>query len=184
MPDEIDTLNTSQVSNQTMDQGLGNTLNQSGTGAQTLTQGIGNNLGNSGSGSQTGSEGIGNTLVHFQSATHSLGRTSIPVTTIIKLGITPGSYYWAEPGANHILENLDERTFVEVVSIDGSAQTVSFVTSYSQDGLALDDRIVSIPAGSTKYIGNFPRHIYNHDLTDIHLDPSSHNLKLRAFRLI
>lgn len=169
MPDETDTLTSSQTSSQLMDQWLGNDLTNSVTSSQSLLSQEANTLSNS------------------QTSTQSLvdGRIPIPIITIIESGIDPGGYSFSDVISKHSIENLDQRTAIEVVSIDGSPQTVTIITSYVQEDLNLEDRVVTIPAGGTKYIGPFPKYIYNHGITTIYLDPSvSGTLKFRAFRLI
>ncbi len=43
----------------------------------------------------------------------------------------------------------------------GSPINVTFVTQNTVDGRAVADRVVAIPAGATKVVGNFPGGIYS-----------------------
>ena len=129
---------------------------------------------------------ISETFVNTQTMSFSLmeGRVPIPVTELSPSGVPQGTQIFSDSVSKHTLENVQEDVVLEVVSIDASPQTVTIETSYAQDGAALDDRIVTIPAGATRYIGKFPRYIYNQeDLVTMYINPSvSGTLKFRAYK--
>ncbi len=134
---------------------------------------------------QTNADSVGNpeTVSNSSTSTQDFGRIEIPVLRIIRDGIDPGLYYLAD-GIEVLVDNADERTILEIVSISGVSKDVTFVTTYEQDELHLQDRVVTIPAGSTRFVGAFPAYIYNSEITDLYFDQQTPgSLKFRAFSL-
>lgn len=51
--------------------------------------------------------------------------------------------------------------FVEIKNGGAGSINVTFVTQATVDGEAVADKVVAVPAGTTKIIGPFPKGIYN-----------------------
>ncbi len=115
-------------------------------------------------------------------------RVEIPVTTISRSGATPPSQTTADATNDHYIANNDGRIFLEIISTDGSTQTVTVETPVVEDGLALDDQVISVPAGATRLAGPFSTTTFNQtgvgDENKVFINPSvSTNLKFRAYRV-
>jgi len=161
------------------------TINNSQTSSQTLSQSVASTLSSSSTSSQSLSEALGyvESFVNSSVSSQDFGRIEIPVVQIVIDGVNPGSYYIPD-GEEILVDNIDQGTVLEIVSLSGSTKTVTFLTTYVQDELELDDRVVSIPAGATRYVGSFPGYIYNSELTDLYFDQQTPgSLKFRAFSL-
>lgn len=59
----------------------------------------------------------------------------------------------------------DGRTVLRVVNGSGGSLTVTAVTSYTQDGMALADNPVTVADGVTKIVGPFPVRSYGSTTT-------------------
>ncbi len=180
-----ETVSSSQTSSQSLLEPQ-ETVASSQTSTQSLAQSVASELTNSQTNSQTIVEayGITETISQSQIASYSLiSRLRLPIVNIVDEGVDPGVYYISD-GGSYLLDNLDRRTFIEVTSQDALDRDLTIQTSYTQDGLELDDRVVEIPAGEVAYVGPFPSYIYNFNITDIYIDAPDGNLKFRAFRLI
>src|SRR3972149_574148 len=131
MPDEIDTLDTSQSSSQ-------NFL----------------------------LDGISEAFSHSQNSPQNdpnlfPGRSQIPVLRTSPSGVEPLVQVLSDSENKHYFINDDPLVVLEVISQVPDDQTVTIETSYVQDDLQLEERVVSIPAGGTKYIGAFPFYVFN-----------------------
>ncbi len=165
MPDVTDTLDVSQLATHRLVENL-DVVSVSQSASQAIAERISDELSSS------------------SELTFSFGDTEIPVVNINIDGVDPDGYYLPD-STRFIVENLDQRTIIEVVSQSLSSETVTIETSYTRDELELEDRTVSVPAGATKYIGPFPSYIYNFGLTDLYIDQTNPgSMKFRAFRLI
>jgi len=113
-----------------------------------------------------------------------MARIAIPVSTIIRGGLTPPSQTDADATNDHYIASNDGRIFIEIVSSDASTQTVTVETPVTYDSLAVEDLEISIPAGATRLSGPFPMNSFNQSDQSIYLNPSvSTTLKFRAYKL-
>lgn len=188
MPDETDTLTTSQSSTQNFAlDGIGEGKNNSSSGSQSAGQSeaafLLNSVTNSPSSIQSLFEGP---VTHSQTNFPNLdgSRRQIPVQELEMAGVVALTQVNSDSENKHYFINDDPFVFLEVISVDPATQTVTIETSYTQDELPLEDRIVSIPAGSTKYMGMYPFHLYNQELIKVYVNPSSNGLKFRAFKVM
>jgi hypothetical protein len=112
-----------------------------------------------------------------------MARVSIPVTTIDRTGEAPPAQVNADSVNKNQLDANDGRTIIEIVSSDAGAQTVAFeIPGSLVDGQAVTPKAITVPAGATRYIGPFPKAIYNQTGGELFLDPSvSTTLKFRAY---
>ncbi len=163
-----ETITNTETSSQSAGQSVASTLSNSSTATHRLTEVL----------------GYLDTVTNSALSSQSFGTSELPVIDIEIEGVNPGGYHIPD-STELALENLDARSFLEVVSLSGSDQDLTFITTYTRDDLELEDRVVTIPAGTTKYIGNFPAFIYNSGLTTVYFEQETPGaLKFRAFRLI
>lgn len=115
-------------------------------------------------------------------------RVEIPVTTITRLSVNPGSQIDADSTNDHYIADNDGRTWVEIVSSAVATESVIFETPYTLDGLSLEDHPVYVGPGATRLAGPFPISTFNQtgsgDENKLFLNPSvSTTLKFRAYRV-
>ena len=114
-------------------------------------------------------------------------RVSIPVTDIDRDGVVAPSQVTADATNDHFFTLNDGKVFLEIVSTDGSPQTVEVVTSptFFSDGLTLTNLSIAVAAGGTVYAGPFRVTTFKQNATnDVYVNPSvSTTLKFRAYRL-
>lgn len=93
-----------------------------------------------------------------------MARIVIPVTPLVRDGVAPAAQVTADATNKHAFAN-DERTWLEVVSTDGSDRTVDLLVHPANqadvDGSSVAPRTVTIPAGATRLFGKFPTSLYN-----------------------
>ena len=82
---------------------------------------------------------------------------TLTVQTVTRAGIAPTNN--AVSASDKFLNN--GRTLVHVVNGGGTSLTVTIVTPAQVDGLAVADRTVTIAAGQSRFIGPFPKNVYN-----------------------
>jgi hypothetical protein len=120
-----------------------------------------------------------------------MARVDIPVRQIVpfadpfaQVGIDPDTNEIdADTGLNHQFDN-NGRTFLQARNSDaGGAHNVTIITPHTVDGLAVADRVVSVPLSSTLWIGPFPKSIYSAAGDVVQVNPATTDLKFRAFRL-
>lgn len=110
-----------------------------------------------------------------------MARTVIPVTTITRAGVAPPAQTDGDASNNMEFTN-DGNTFLEVVSSDAGAQSVTILVAEEVDGLAVTSRSVAVAAGASVLIGPFTA-VYNQTGTKlVYVNPSvSTTLKFRAY---
>lgn len=90
-----------------------------------------------------------------------MARGDLPVTDITRDGIAPAAEVNADTVNNHDFAN-DGRTFLLVRNSDaGGPHNVTIVTPGAVDSQAVADRVVAVPASSSRYIGPFSTNDYN-----------------------
>lgn len=87
----------------------------------------------------------------------------LTVQTIARAGVAPtlNAVSASDTFAN------DGRTYIDVNNGGATSLTVTIVTPATVDGLAIDDRTVTIAAGQRRVIGPFPKATYNHPTTGL-----------------
>ena len=83
---------------------------------------------------------------------------TLAIQKIVRTGLNP-TMAAATAGGDEFPNS--GREFFRVANGSGGAITVTFVTPEVRDTLAVADRTVSVPAGEFRYVGPFPRDIYN-----------------------
>ncbi len=116
-----------------------------------------------------------------------MARTLVPITEIVRSGATPPSATVADATNDHYFTGNDGRVYLEIVSTDAGAQTVTVkaAPTFSADGLTVGDLVISIPAGATRRAGPFRVSTFKQNASaDVYFDPSvSTTLTFRAWRL-
>jgi len=82
----------------------------------------------------------------------------LAVVTISRNGLE-ATYNTAAGGGDAFINTGNE--FVHIKNDDASSKDITFATPAEVDGLAVADRVVSIPAGEDRMIGPFPASTYN-----------------------
>ncbi len=83
---------------------------------------------------------------------------TLPVQDITRSGLNP-SYVAASVSGDEFAN--DGSVYPEVVNGSGVSVTVTIVSQSTDDGLAVADRTVVVPAGERRKIGPFPKATYN-----------------------
>ena len=92
-----------------------------------------------------------------------MARGVLATQSTVRTGLVAS--YTAATVDGHGVDNADQKTVIHVKNGGGVAVVVTFPTVPTVDGLAIPDRTISIPAGEERYIGPFPKGIYNQDDT-------------------
>ena len=110
--------------------------------------------------------------------------TALPVTDVTTAGVTPPAQVNGDVTGN-ILAFNDGKVWLEVISSDAGAQTVTVVTPGAVGGsYAIADLSVAVPAGATRLIGPFPPNIFNQADGTVTITPSVNTtLKFRAYHI-
>lgn len=110
-------------------------------------------------------------------------RTTIPSATIIRTGtgVAPVAEQTGDVTNQHTVGNTG-RTFLLVRNSHATvAQTVTVITPGSIDGdLTIQDRVYSIPATASRYIGPYPQVDYG---SSLNVDVGTIDLRLSAYNL-
>lgn len=116
-----------------------------------------------------------------------MARSTIVVTDIVRAGATPITQTTADSTNKHQFTN-DGNVYLEIVSTDGSSQTVVIEVnpSFTADSLVVSNLTVTVPAGATRLAGPFRVQTFRQDATGLtFVNPSvSTTLKFRAWRLV
>lgn len=106
-------------------------------------------------------------------------RVAVPVTQITRDGIAPTAAVAGDPIENHSLPN-DGTVWVEVANTGASSGTVSVHFANTVDGVTVDPKTWTVPAGESRRIGPFPTRYYG---TTLLLDVTSADLGLTAYKV-
>lgn len=83
--------------------------------------------------------------------------TPLPVQTLVRGGVTPTAEVAADAANGNILAtNNGVSTWVEATNTDTESHTLTLVTPGTVDGLAIADKVVTIPAGAKWRSGPLP----------------------------
>lgn len=115
-----------------------------------------------------------------------MARSQIPVTTIDRDGVEVPAYTTSDATNDHYIAANAGDVELEVKNENASPQTVTVVANPSvfNDGLTLNDLVLTIPAGKTYMFGPFRPNTFKQDAAGMmYLNPSvSTDLKIRAFK--
>ena len=116
-----------------------------------------------------------------------MARVIIPITEIDRDGVAQPSQVTADATNDHYFTGNDGKVLLEIVSTDGSPQTVEIVAgpSFTADGLTVNNLSIAVAAGATIYAGPFRVTTFRQNAAnDVYVNPSvSTTLKFRAYRL-
>lgn len=90
-----------------------------------------------------------------------MARTELSLQTTVRTGLNP-SYAGATADGEGI-DNTSQRVMLHVKNAGGGAVVVTLDTPGTVDGLAIPSLAVTVPAGEERFIGPFPRNVYNQD---------------------
>lgn len=85
-------------------------------------------------------------------------RDLIPTNRITRRGLSAGATLGSANGGQ--FQNLG-RTVLRVTNTSDAAVTLTVPTIWSVGPLAVEDLVVSVPAGATRLIGPFPQWLFN-----------------------
>jgi hypothetical protein len=104
-------------------------------------------------------------------------RITIPVTTLSDAGVADPTETDGDTVNQHALPNTG-KTILRVRNNDAGPHDLTLGTPITVGGKAVDDTVVSIPAGATRTFGSLSPALYG---TSVPIDVASVELKLIAF---
>jgi mRNA-degrading endonuclease toxin of MazEF toxin-antitoxin module len=104
-------------------------------------------------------------------------RVTIPVTRLSDAGSADPTETNGDPINQHALPNSG-RTVLRVRNAGAAALDLTLVTPVTVGGRAVEDTVVSIPAGDTRTFASLSPALYG---TSVPIDVESADLKLMAF---
>lgn len=113
-----------------------------------------------------------------------LPSTSIPITDLSITGVAPPTAVNADAVKN-VLDFNDGRVILEIISTSGTSQTVTVETHITVQGYPVNDAVITVPAGATRFVGPFPPTIFNQPDGTVIVRSSvgGTTLKFRAYRI-
>jgi hypothetical protein len=106
-------------------------------------------------------------------------RVNLPHTQITRAGVAPGAEVSGDATNNHSVVN-DGNVFLLARNSGAGARTVTIVTPGTVDTQAVADRVISITAAESRYIGPFPPGDYG---DPVNVDVEHTEVKLTAYHL-
>lgn len=88
-----------------------------------------------------------------------MARTALSLQTTVRSGLEPA--YTAATADGEGIDNDSQRVVLHVKNAGGGAVVVSLDTPGTVDGLAIPSLDVTVPAGEERFIGPFPKNVYN-----------------------
>lgn len=114
------------------------------------------------------------------------GRVQVPVTEITRAGVLVPAYVTADISNQHYVPENDGSVELEVKNNDAAPQTMTVVASPTvfNDGLTLNNLVVTIPAGETWRFGAFRVNTFKQDDTTggFYINFSDADMQVRAFK--
>jgi len=98
-----------------------------------------------------------------------MARETLTVQPVVRAGLT-ASYTSFE--ASGVAFANEGRTFMHIKNLTGDT-TLTIITPNTVDGLAIDDRTVSVGADEEHFIGPFQPGVYNQSTDVVHVDIST-----------
>ena len=83
---------------------------------------------------------------------------TLGIQQIARAALNP-TFTSASGGGDDFLN--DGKQFVVLKNTDASSRTVTFVTTFTVDGRAVEDLAIAVPAATTIYVGPFKTTYYN-----------------------
>ena len=114
-----------------------------------------------------------------------MARTAIPVTTVVRAGITQPAVTYADiTNGNYIADN-NGRIWVEMANVSNAGSVdVTFDVSAVYDGdLTIADLIVAVAVGGTKIAGPFKMGVFNQTDSTMNVNAGSTGVSFRAYKL-
>lgn len=99
-----------------------------------------------------------------------MARAALTVQDIERSGLEPS--YTAAIADGHSFEN-NGRVFIHVKNGDAASKDITIQTPGTVDGLAVADRVVSVPADEERMIGPFAPSQYNQSDGSVYVDYSA-----------
>lgn len=90
-----------------------------------------------------------------------MARVALSVQSTARTGLEAA--YTAATADGHAFDNTRENVFLHVKNGAGADTTVTISTPATVDGLAIPDRTVVVTASEDRFIGPFPKGLYNND---------------------
>jgi hypothetical protein len=115
-----------------------------------------------------------------------MARTVLPITSIVRAGVTQPTASFADITNAHQIVGNDGRSFIELINVsNASSVNATFDVSAVYDGdLTIVDLIVAVAPGGTKYAGPFKRGVFNQGVSEsLYFSLSSTGVSLRGYRL-
>lgn len=115
-----------------------------------------------------------------------MARTVLPITSIIRAGVTQAIATYADITNGHQIVGNDGRTFIELINVSnaGSVNVTFDVAAVYDGGLSIVDLIVAVAPGGTKYVGPFKTGAFNQGTSEaLYFDIGSTGISLRGYRL-
>jgi hypothetical protein len=115
-----------------------------------------------------------------------MARTILPITSIIRAGVSQAIATYADITNGHQIVNNDGRTFVELANISnaGSVNATFDVAAVYDGDLSIVDLIVAVAPGGVKYVGPFKTGVFNQGTSEaLYFDIASTGISLRGYRL-
>lgn len=106
-------------------------------------------------------------------------RVDLPHTQITRAAVAPGAEVNGDATNNHSVVN-DGNVFLLVRNSGAGSRTVTIVTPGTVDSQAVADRVISVGAGLSRYVGPFPPTDYGDPLS---VDVEHTEVKLTAYHL-
>jgi hypothetical protein len=105
-----------------------------------------------------------------------MARTVLSVTKAVRGGVASPTEANGDSTNGHVVTNTG-KTIITVRNADTNPHSVTFITPGTVDGQAVGDRVVSIPASSSRDFGGLPTSVYG---SQMQIDVDSSQLKLVA----
>lgn len=113
-----------------------------------------------------------------------MARSVLNVQAVSRAGLNP-VYSAADVANGHEFDNSSGKVVLHVKNGGAGATVVTIQTPGTVDGLAIADLTVSVPAAGERFIGFFPKNIYNQsggNLVYVNLDVGT-SVTLAALKL-
>ncbi|HUV93937.1 MAG TPA: hypothetical protein VMX14_03800 [Anaerolineae bacterium] len=111
-----------------------------------------------------------------------MARETLTVQAMVRAGLTAGYTAFEASGVAFANEG---RTFIHVKNAQAAGTTkLTIITPNTVDGLAIDDRDVTIAAATEEFIGPFQPGVYNQSTDVVHIDvTTATSVSIAAIRI-
>lgn len=108
-----------------------------------------------------------------------MARVNVPVISITRAGVDDAAPVPGDTTDQHAVDNSGDM-WIEVDNVGVSSHTLSALFPHTVDGVTVDPKTWTIPAGERRRIGPFPIRFYG---STLQLDVDSSELELSAYRV-